>query len=125
MLKKRILIAEDNAAARRALAGCLRPMYDVSTAADGQEALDAALAIPQPDLVLSDVTMPEMGGLELARHLRADERTARIPVVFLTAHGTAGDLIAGLQAGAEHYLTKPVNIDLLLSTVEHLLREGR
>lgn len=120
--KKRILIVEDDGASRRALASCLRPMYDVSLAADGAEGLDAATARPGPDLILSDVSLPGIGGLDLARHVRARVGGERIPIVFLTAYSTAGDLVAGLRAGAEHYLTKPVNIDLLLSTIEHLLR---
>lgn len=120
--KKRILLVEDDPGARRVLASCLRPTYDVLTAANGEEALDAAASSPQPDLVVSDVTMTGMGGLEFARRLRARPDTAHIPVVFLTAHSSAGDLISGMRAGAEHYLAKPVSIDLLLSTVAHLLR---
>lgn len=118
----RILVVEDDPLTRRALVSLLRSTYyDVAEARDGVEGLAAAVRL-HPQVVVADVTMPAMGGLELVRLLRADARTARLPVVLLTAHSAASELAAGLRAGGAFYLRKPVDADLLASTVEFLLR---
>ena len=95
--------------------------FTVSTAADGAEALAAATSEP-PDLVVSDVMMPRMNGLELVSALDADDRTRRIPVVLLSARAQADDVIEGFRAGADDYVTKPFEPLDLVDRVNRLLR---
>jgi DNA-binding response OmpR family regulator len=86
--------------------------YDVLTARDGQEAVALALE-RHPDLVLLDVAMPGLDGYEVTRRLRADESTRGTPVVLLTARAQVKDVIAGFEAGANDYVTKPFRPDEL------------
>ncbi len=97
--------------------------YDVIHATDGLEGLHAARA-EQPDLVILDVMMPEMSGVEVARRLRADPRTASTPVLMLTARASEGDQVSGLAAGADDYITKPFSMRVLLARVEAALRRA-
>jgi DNA-binding response OmpR family regulator len=94
--------------------------FTVRTAADGAEALAAATAEP-PDLVISDVMMPRMNGLELVSALDADDRTRHIPVVLLSARAQAGDVSDGLGVGADDYVTKPFEPLELVERVNRLL----
>jgi DNA-binding response OmpR family regulator len=94
--------------------------FTVRTAADGAEALAAATAEP-PDLVISDVMMPRMNGLELVSALEADDRTRHIPVVLLSARAQAGDVSDGLGVGADDYVTKPFEPLELVERVNRLL----
>ncbi len=94
--------------------------FTVSTAADGAEALAAATSEP-PDLVVSDVMMPGMNGLELVSALDADDRTRRIPVVLLSARAQADDVTEGFMAGADDYVTKPFEPLDLVDRVNRLL----
>ena len=80
--------------------------FKVRMAGDGLEGLDAARAEP-PDVIVSDVMMPRMTGLELLAGLKADDTTAAIPVILLSAKAQASDVRAGLDAGADDYVTKP------------------
>jgi putative two-component system response regulator len=95
--------------------------YAVETAADGQEALDKAFAHP-PDLVIMDVSMPRLDGIEACRRLKADLRTRFVPVVLVTALGHRENRLAGIGAGADDFLSKPVDIDQLLARVRSALR---
>jgi two-component system phosphate regulon response regulator PhoB len=95
----------------------------VVTAADGAEALDAVLT-DRPDLVLLDVNLPDLSGLEVCRRLRADARTRGTKVVMLTAAAQRDDVERGHAAGADDYLTKPFSPVRLLSLVEALLPEA-
>ncbi|KRD23466.1 SpoIIE family protein phosphatase [Streptomyces sp. Root264] len=112
----RLLVVDDNADMRAYLTQLLQPDYDVLLAADGQAALDLALAQPV-ELVLSDVMMPGMDGFELVRALRADPRTARLPIVLLTARAGEEEAVQGRQAGADDYLAKPFSARQLLARV--------
>ncbi len=94
--------------------------YQVWAAYDGKRALELSRNLP--DLVLLDVMMPEPDGWEVARRLRADKRTAQIPVVFLTAKTGESDEIVGLEFGAEDYIMKPISIPKLLARVRAVLR---
>jgi two-component system alkaline phosphatase synthesis response regulator PhoP len=94
--------------------------YQVWTAYDGKRALELSKNLP--DLVLLDVMMPEPDGWEVARRLRADQRTAQIPVVFLTAKAGESDEIVGLELGADDYIVKPISIPKLLARVRAVLR---
>src|SRR5690348_10052170 len=102
----RVLLADDNADMREYLQRLLRPGYEVTTVTDGQAALEAARLDP-PDILLSDVMMPRLDGLQLVAALRADPRTAEVPVLLLSARAGQEAAIEGLEAGADDYLVKP------------------
>jgi two-component system, chemotaxis family, sensor kinase CheA len=118
----RVLLAEDTAVTRQLLAQILQQGgFEVLAVPDGAQAL-AALRAQPPDLLLTDVEMPELGGLELVRRVRADPRTADLPVVLLTSLGAPGDRAAGAEAGADAYLVKgEFSQEALLHTVRRLL----
>jgi len=94
--------------------------YDVRTATDGAEAL-VALAEATPDLIVTDVRMPNIDGHQLVRYLRESPRTRLIPIVFLTAKDTVDDRVAGFHAGVDYYLTKPFEPAELLAIVASIL----
>lgn len=95
--------------------------YAVETAADGQEGLEKALAL-KPDLILLDVMMPKLDGFEVCRRLRADTSMPYVPIVMVTAKADRTDIVAGLDAGADDYLTKPVDQIELMARVRSMLR---
>ncbi len=114
----RILVADDNADMREFLVRLLHEAgYQVTAVNDGREALEAARA-DVPDLVISDVMMPHIDGLALVSALRADVRTALVPVVLLSARAGQEASIEGLHAGADDYLVKPFSSGELLARVE-------
>ncbi|MBA9001833.1 SpoIIE family protein phosphatase [Thermomonospora cellulosilytica] len=102
----RVLVADDNRDMRAYLRRLLRPGYEVQTVGDGLAALETARSRP-PDLVIADVMMPGMDGLRLVAELRSDPRTARVPVLLLSALAGPGSSVEGLAAGADDYLVKP------------------
>jgi PAS domain S-box-containing protein len=120
----RVLLADDNADMREYLQRLLRPGYQVTTVADGQAALDAVRA-RRPDLVISDVMMPRIDGLGLVRALRADPRTADVPVLLLSARAGQEAAIEGLDAGADDYLVKPFSAAELLARVRTSVQLSR
>ncbi|MFE0250798.1 SpoIIE family protein phosphatase [Streptomyces sp. NPDC059010] len=122
--RARLLVVDDNADMRAYLTQLLQPDYDVLLAADGRAALEVALAQPV-ELVLSDVMMPGMDGFELVRALRADSRTARLPIVLLTARAGEEESVQGRQAGADDYLAKPFSARQLLARVRTGLELSR
>lgn len=120
-MPRRILVAEDEPDLLRMLQRMLEQLGHVETATDGQEALDKLEADPDFDLLVTDLMMPRMDGLTLARRMKRDQKLARIPVVMLTAKNTPKDVIAGINAGARHYLTKPFKHQELLDKVKKAL----
>ncbi|GAA3464743.1 SpoIIE family protein phosphatase [Saccharothrix longispora] len=119
-----VLVVDDNADMRDYLRRLLAPGYRVTTAADGEEALDAVRAAP-PDLVVSDVMMPRLDGLGLVAALRADPRTAGVPVLLLSARAGQEASIEGLDAGADDYLVKPFSAAGLLARVRATVQLAR
>ncbi|WP_420715233.1 ATP-binding protein [Corallococcus sp. BB11-1] len=122
--KTRILVADDNADMRHYLTRLLAPHWSVETATHGLQALAAARANP-PDLILSDVMMPGMNGMELIQALRQDERTRTIPLVLLSARAGEEATIEGLRSGADEYLVKPFSSNELLARVNAQLTVSR
>jgi len=117
-----ILIVDDEASNRKLLEALLRPEgYLTRTAADGEAAL-ASIAQHAPDLILLDVMMPGMDGYQVARLLKANPATANIPIIMVTAQIGSSARMAGLDAGAEEFLTKPVERIELWLRVRNLLR---
>jgi len=98
-----------------------REGYSVRTAPTGETGLDLILGNP-PNLVLLDVNLPKMNGFELCRLLRSEPRTARLPILMLTARNSESDKVLGLRLGADDYLTKPFSIRELAARVEAILR---
>ena len=119
-----ILIIDDNADVRAYLRSHLAPLYHVFEAADGVEGLARAREIT-PDLVISDVMMPKMDGVALCRALKQDEQLNHIPVILLTAKATDDSKIEGLTIGADDYIYKPFNAQVLLARVENLVEVRR
>lgn len=117
-----IVVAEDNADVADLLCTQLEPFYEVVAARDGVEALKRAGEII-PDLVITDVMMPNMDGMALARAIRANDLTAHIPIIMMTARVTEQDRIEGIKAGADAYLVKPFNTEELLTRVAKLLEQ--
>jgi PAS domain S-box-containing protein len=115
--RPRVLLADDNADMRAYVRRLLAERFDVAAVPDGQAALAAALD-SVPDLVLADVMMPGMNGLELLRCLRQDARTREVPVVLLSARAGEEAGVAALAAGADDYLVKPFRAKELLARVE-------
>ncbi len=119
----RVLVADDEAAVRDALGRVLaHEGYEVESAARGDEALERGLAGGQ-DVIILDVLMPEPDGLEVCRTLRS--RGVETPILMLTARSEVSDRVAGLDAGADDYLTKPFELDELLARIRALLRRSR
>ena len=122
---ERILFVDDEEQIRKLLSTWLgRRGYDVAVANDGWEALKAMRA-RAPVLVITDVNMPNMNGLELTRRMRADHRTARIPVIMLSARKQADDVLSGYAEGADEYVPKPVEMAILEAKIEVLIRRFR
>ncbi len=118
----RILVVDDNPANVEILRMRLEAQgYEIKTAADGEEAL-TAVRTHHPDLILLDVMMPKLDGVEVCRRLRADTSLPFIPVVIITAKSDSKDVVAALDAGADEYLTKPVDQAALGARVKSMLR---
>lgn len=120
----RVLVADDNADMRDYLRRLLAPGYGVTTVTDGHAALEAVRA-HRPDLVISDVMMPRLDGLGLVAALRADPRTAGVPVLLLSARAGQEASIEGLDAGADDYLVKPFSAADLLARVRAIVQLAR
>ena len=116
-----VLIVDDNADIRAYLRSILQERYQVNEAADGQQGLSIANEIV-PDLIVSDVMMPVMNGLEFCQRLKGGMATSHIPVILLTARALSQHQIEGYESGADAYITKPFAADVLLARIDNLLR---
>jgi len=118
----RILVVDDNATNRDILTTRLKAHgYEALQAADGEEAL-AAVKQHRPDLILLDVMMPKLDGIETCRRLKGDDTLPFLPIILVTARADSKDIVAGLEAGADEYLTKPVDQAALVARVRSVLR---
>ena len=118
----RILIVEDNRDVAYYIGSQLRQKYEIFYATNGRMALEKAERLV-PDLMLTDLMMPEMDGLELCRQVRGNELLSHIPIIIITARSTNEDLIKGIEAGADAYLMKPFDSNELQVRVDKLLEQ--
>ena len=117
----KILIVEDNEFNRDMLSRRLsRKGFDVLVAEDGNSGIQLARTA-HPDIILMDVSLPDIDGLELTRQLKADDKTRAIPIIVITAHAMVGDRQQSLEAGADDYHMKPVELAMLLTQIQGLL----
>ena len=121
--KPLIVVAEDDPVLMRMLAKILGEVGTIISCPDGMVAYDyvADAANPPPRLIVTDVMMPRLDGMQLVARLRLEPRLARIPVIMLTAKGTPRDVIQGINSGVRHYITKPFKQDDLISKVKKTL----
>ncbi|MCS2929154.1 response regulator [Bacteroides ovatus] len=119
--KTSLLIVEDNDDFRNFLINCLKGTYQVFDAPNGKEALEI-LAHQSIQIVISDVMMPEMDGMELCRKIKTDIRYSHIPVILLTARTADEHELSGLKEGADDYITKPFNLEILLLRIQKILK---
>jgi signal transduction histidine kinase/DNA-binding NarL/FixJ family response regulator len=115
-----ILVVEDSADVREYIKGALEPAYRVVEAADGREGIEKAGEII-PDLIISDIMMPEADGYELCRALKNQRDTSHIPIILLTAKAAEENIIEGLETGADDYITKPFNTKILRARIKNLV----
>jgi len=115
-----VLLVEDNDDFRFYLKDNLKDLFFLIEASNGREGWQKALAM-HPDIIVSDISMPEMTGIELCKKLKGDKRTSHIPVVLLTALTGESEQLKGLEIGANDYMTKPFNFEILLSKIKNIL----
>ena len=119
-----ILVVDDNPDIRTYLRTILAPFYTISEAPDGKQGLEIAQR-DVPDLIVSDVMMPVMNGLEFCQQVKESLATSHIPVILLTARALSQHQVEGYRSGADAYITKPFEASLLLARIENLLRSRR
>lgn len=107
-LKPLVLLVDDMPANVQVLANCLKDRYRLKVANSGERCIEVAELEPHPDLILLDIDMPELGGLEVCRRLKKDPQTSNIPIIFVTSKNTQDDEEKGLEVGAVDYITKPI-----------------
>lgn len=118
--KQQLLVVEDNPDIRKFIKLYLSHLYDIEEAENGKEGLEKAKKMI-PDLIISDILMPEIDGLEMCKILKNNESTAHIPIILLTARSSQLYQIEGYETGADDYVTKPFNTTLLISRIKNLL----
>lgn len=124
-MKKKLLIVEDNTELLELLRlGFKQAGFSVSTAANGLEALKKARSV-SPDLIVLDLVLPELDGFAVCEALRKGEETSTIPIIMLTGLTSEFTRYAGMESGADEYVTKPVSPDQLLPRIKHWLRQPR
>ncbi len=119
---KQILIVDDNKELRAFLKDSLQAHYQITEAPDGQAGLEAAKEM-HPDLIISDVMMPVMDGIEFCRNVKEDMETSHIPFIMLTARQALASTIEGVGSGADFYFSKPLSIELLLLTIRNIFEQ--
>ncbi|WP_373070674.1 two-component system response regulator [Sulfurimonas sp.] len=124
-IKKKVMLVDDEIINIDALYRVLGSYYNLVVAVGGSDALEFLNKEELPDLVLLDINMPEIDGYEVCRQMKKSERTKEIPVIFVTAADDERDEVMGFSLGAVDYITKPINIAVLLSRIEHHLGNKR
>jgi signal transduction histidine kinase/DNA-binding response OmpR family regulator len=119
-----IMIVDDNPDFRKYIADIMNPYYHLEMASGGKEAWEKIPGL-HPDLVIADQMMPEMDGMELCRRIKESPETSQIPVIILTACADDKNRLEGLQSGADEYLTKPFEWDILNMCIEYLIKQNR
>ncbi len=119
-----LLIADDDPDIRAMLVRALRGPYTIYEASDGEEARRILEVLVAPDAFICDVMMPRLDGLQLVKGLRKDPALQRMPVLFLTAKGSAVDVVTGINAGARHYVTKPFKIAEVVAKVASMTNKA-
>jgi CheY-like chemotaxis protein len=120
----KILLVEDNAMNLGMLQRRLeRRGFAIVTAVDGNEAIEK-VRTETPDLILMDLSLPDLDGWEATRRLKADLKTRPIPIIALTAHAMSGDKESALEAGADDYITKPIDLERLLEKMEASMKRS-
>ena len=119
-----ILVVEDHDDMRHHIRGILEPVYSVLEAVNGKEGITRAKDVI-PDLIISDIMMPEKDGYELCRVLKKDIKTSHIPIIMLTAKASDKSVVRGLETGADDYVTKPFNAEMLLARINNLIELRR
>ena len=118
-----IMLVEDNVEIRSCIKEMLSPLYEVIESNHGKEAWPI-ISDQLPDLIVSDIAMPEMDGLELTHLIKNDERTNHIPVILLTARGATEHHVEGIETGADDYITKPFSSRELVARINAVLRRA-
>jgi two-component system, cell cycle response regulator DivK len=121
-MRKRLLIVEDSELNRELLVQIFESSYDLDVAVDGKAAVQAATT-SRPDLILMDVDLPGMSGLDAVRAIRANERIAGTPIVAVSSHVMPGDRERALEAGCNEFVAKPIDDEALVALVRRLLEE--
>jgi signal transduction histidine kinase/ligand-binding sensor domain-containing protein/AraC-like DNA-binding protein len=119
-IKERLLIIEDNYDLRKFISDSLKDKYNILEAENGREGINIAFTM-MPDVIVTDIMMPDLDGIQLCNRLKNDERTSHIPVIMLTAKATTDDRVAGLKSGADDYITKPFNMSELVVRISNLV----
>jgi DNA-binding response OmpR family regulator len=117
-----VVVADDDNDIRGLLVKALGLTYTVYEAVDGEHARQVLEALPSVDALVCDIMMPQLDGLSLAKVMRKSARLSRVPILFLTARGTPLDVIAGINAGARHYLTKPFKVTDVIAKVKAMTK---
>jgi len=122
---KKILIVDDDPQVHKILSTVLNKDYEVELALDATQAL-GKMAVSRPDLIILDIMMPDMSGIELCQKIRSQSQANRGPLILmLSAKDTQTDRIKGLQYGADDYVTKPFHVSTLVHKIEHMLSKKR
>lgn len=116
-----VLLVEDNDDVRKYISDCLKPYFEVTEASNGVEAT-AKLDRNLPDIIVSDVMMPQKNGMELCREVKENMSTCHIPFIMMTARSFAEHIVEGYATGADDYIVKPFNIDILVSRIYNILK---
>jgi DNA-binding response OmpR family regulator len=119
-LKPTILVVEDNPGMRQFIRESIETEFTVEEAGDGREGIQKAQTL-MPDLIISDIMMPEMDGYELCRDLKTRFKTSHIPIILLTAKASESSKVEGFETGADDYIIKPFNMKILVTRIKNLI----
>lgn len=120
-MSKKILVVEDNEKLRSTISALLEDHFEVLEAADGREGVNKA-RLNMPDLIISDIMMPDTNGYELVDELKDNDKTRHIPIILLTALSEDEKVIEGYNYGADDYIVKPFKFNILMSRINNLLK---